>query len=88
MSLESLGEQISPGDLAIVAKAIADNQEHGQHPLISLRSRTPEGALLCKMRVNGKDSGIRVIFAHVGNNQFEIRTIQYRGAVYKDTLFD
>jgi hypothetical protein len=86
-TLEEVGRGISPTDLAIVKQAISEDRQLGRHQLSALRHRGPEGALMYKMRVNGKSSGIRVILTHVGDNQFEIQTIKYRGAVYKDTLF-
>jgi hypothetical protein len=83
-SLESIGDQISPTDLAIVAQSIAENQTHGRHPIVPLRARSAEGNMLCKLRVNGVGSGIRVTMEHVGRNQFQVRTVEYRGGAYKN----
>jgi hypothetical protein len=83
-TLKSIGDQISSTDLAIVAQAIADNQTYGSHPMVPLRARSPRGNMLCKLRVNGVGSGIRVIMEHVGRNQFQVQTIQYRGGAYKN----
>lgn len=82
--LAELGAKLSPADMATVRQTIADNQQHGRHPLEPLRGRSSTGALRYKLRVNGVSSGIRTVLEHIGGNQFAIQRIDYRGAVYKN----
>lgn len=84
VTYKELGEDISPGDLALVQACIKAFQEDGRHSVLPLRSRTGGGQRRYKMRVNGQASGIRVVMVAIGGNTLEIESIQYRGNAYKD----
>ncbi|HSW66384.1 MAG TPA: hypothetical protein VLI54_04585 [Bacillota bacterium] len=82
--ITALSERLSPADRSIVAQAVAEYAQYGRHPLAPLRGRTRDGAMRCKMRLNGISTGIRVVLTHMGGNRYDIDAINYRGSVYKN----
>lgn len=77
--LRRLAGRLSSRDLDLVGRVLHDPDVH----IIPLRARASDGRRQYKIRVNGHDSGIRVLLVAEGNNQFKITSINYRGNAYK-----